>query len=84
MDGMHSGATGSYQKDLDFYSAPPHGAAEVDPGETDNLYDAGPGNWAARLESKRAQSRAKKVEAAAQIELDDAQREKLEALGYVN
>ncbi len=34
MNVMHSGATGSYQKDLDFYSAPPHGAAEVDPGET--------------------------------------------------
>ena len=56
----------------------------VDPGETNNLYDAGPGDWAARLKSRRAQSRAKKVEAAAQIELDDAQREKLEALGYVN
>lgn len=56
----------------------------VDPGETDNLYAVGPGDWAARLESRRAQSRAKKVEAAAQIELDDAQREKLEALGYVN
>ncbi len=34
MNVMHSGATGSYQKDLDFYGMPPYGAAEVDPGET--------------------------------------------------
>ena len=34
MNVMHSGATGSYQKDLDFFTAPPYGAVEVDPGET--------------------------------------------------
>ena len=34
MNVQHSGATGSYQKDLDFFGVPPYGAAEVDPGET--------------------------------------------------
>jgi hypothetical protein len=34
MNVMHSGATGSYQKDLDFTSPAPHGCPEVDPGET--------------------------------------------------
>ena len=34
MNVLQSGATGFYQKDLDFYGAPPFGAPEVDPGET--------------------------------------------------
>jgi len=34
MNVLQSGATGSYQKDLDFYGSPPFGAPEVDAGET--------------------------------------------------
>ncbi|MDE0892020.1 MAG: hypothetical protein OSB14_07535 [Planctomycetota bacterium] len=34
MNVLQSGATGSYQKDLDFYGSAPFGAPEVDAGET--------------------------------------------------
>ena len=34
MNVLQSGATGSYQKNLDFYGSPPFGAPEVDAGET--------------------------------------------------
>ena len=56
----------------------------ADPGETDDLYPRRPGDWATQLEAIRDRAESKKVEAASQVELDEAQREKLKALGYVN